>query len=237
MVQFSVKVSYVRSPKFGLTLLYKTFLWKPLYSSYFLKNCQTKINVVLSQKKISLFYQVASPAYTELEVAMMNWLGKLLGLPDEFLNSSEGPGGGVIQGSASETTFVILLAAKEKMVKELQQLHPEMTEAEIKGKLVAYSSNQSNSSVEKAGLLGSMPMRLLPADEKGQLRGDVLEEAIRKDKEKGLIPCYVVANLGTTPTCAFDKLDELGPICQRENMWLHVDAAYAGSAFVCPEYR
>ncbi|RZC37146.1 aromatic-L-amino-acid decarboxylase-like, partial [Asbolus verrucosus] len=180
---------------------------------------------------------VASPAYTELEVAMMDWLGKLLDLPEEFLNCSEGPGGGVIQGSASETTFVALLAAKEKSVRDIRKFHPELSEAEIKGKLVAYSSNQSNSSVEKAGLLGSMPMRLLPSDEKGQLRGETLLEAIQKDKEQGLIPCYVVANLGTTPTCSFDKLEELGPICQKENIWLHVDAAYAGTAFSCPEYR
>lgn len=82
-----------------------------------------------------------------------------------------------------------------------------------------------------------MPMRLLPSDANGRLTGAVLLEAIRKDKEQGLIPCYVVANLGTTPTCAFDDLTELGPICIQENIWLHVDAAYAGTAFACPEYR
>ncbi|XP_045469865.1 aromatic-L-amino-acid decarboxylase-like [Harmonia axyridis] len=180
---------------------------------------------------------IASPAYTELEVVMMNWLGKLLGLPEEFLNCSDGPGGGVIQGSASEVTFIGLLAAKEKKVAELKAQNCPLTDAEIKGKLVAYSSDQSNSSVEKSGLLGSMPMRLLPADEHGILRGSVLLEAIRKDKEKGLIPCYVVANLGTTPTCAFDNLEKFGPICQKEGLWLHVDAAYAGAAFACPEYR
>ncbi|XP_019877885.1 aromatic-L-amino-acid decarboxylase-like [Aethina tumida] len=180
---------------------------------------------------------VASPAYTELEVAMMNWLGKMLNLPDEFLNCSEGPGGGVIQGSASEVTFIVLLAAKEKMVKDLREANSPLTEGEIKAKLVAYSSDQSNSSVEKAGLLGSMPMRLLPTDKDGKLRGHTLLAAIREDRAKGLIPCYVVANLGTTPTCAFDDLEELGQICNKENIWLHVDAAYAGTAFICPEYR
>ncbi|KAJ8973711.1 hypothetical protein NQ317_009305 [Molorchus minor] len=180
---------------------------------------------------------VASPAYTELEVAMMNWLGKLLDIPEEFLNCSEGPGGGVIQGSASEVTFVALLAAKEKMVKDLRTLNPELKEADIKGRLVAYSSDQSNSSVEKAGLLGSMPMRLLPSDEKGRLTSTALIEAMEKDKAQGLIPCYVVACLGTTPTCAFDDLSDLAPVCKRENVWLHVDAAYAGTAFACPEYR
>ncbi|CAG9771983.1 unnamed protein product [Ceutorhynchus assimilis] len=180
---------------------------------------------------------IASPAMTELEVVMMNWLGRMLELPEQFLNCSEGPGGGVIQGSASEATYVGLLAAKEKKVKDLITENPQLSEAEIKGKLIAYSSDQSNSSVEKAGLLGSMKMRLLPTNGQGQLTADTLQEAINKDKEAGLIPCYFVANLGTTPTCAFDNLEELGPICNREEVWLHVDAAYAGTAFICPEYR
>lgn len=122
-------------------------------------------------------------------------------------------------------------------MKELRQINPELKEADIKGKLIAYSSDQSNSSVEKAGLLGSMPMRLLPADNEGRLTASVLMEAIEKDKAQGLIPCYVVSCLGTTPTCAFDDLMELGPLCNREKIWLHVDAAYAGTAFACPEYR
>lgn len=114
---------------------------------------------------------------------------------------------------------------------------PSLTEGDIKGRLVAYTSDQSNSSVEKAGLLGSMPMKLLPSDEDARLRGKTLREAIRKDREAGLIPCYVVATLGTTGTCAFDPLDELGMVCKEEGLWLHVDAAYAGAAFSCPEYR
>lgn len=101
-----------------------------------------------------------------------------------------------------------------------------------------------------------MPMRLLPVDDKCSLRGETLLEAMKKDKEAGLIPCYMVATLGTTGTCAFDELNEIGPICKEWNVWLHVDAAYAGmnnfnhlllcrlyiyvslgAAFVCPEYR
>ncbi|XP_015602409.1 aromatic-L-amino-acid decarboxylase isoform X1 [Cephus cinctus] len=183
------------------------------------------------------FSWMSSPACTELEIITMNWLGKMLGLPKEFLNCSDGPGGGVIQGSASEATLVGLLAAKEKTTRRIKSLHPDLDEGIIKAKLVAYTSDQANSSVERAGLLGSVPMRLLPTDDKCRLRGYTLLEAMKKDEEAGLIPCYVVANLGTTGTCAFDVLDELGPICNENNLWLHVDAAYAGSAFVCPEYR
>lgn len=183
------------------------------------------------------FNWIASPACTELEVTMMNWLGKLIGLPEEFLNSSDGPGGGIIQGSASEATLIGLLAAKERMVRKMQAQNPALQDGEIKAKLVAYSSDQSNSSIEKAGLIGSMPMRLLPTDDDGQLRPETLQQAISSDRAQGLIPCYLVACLGTTGTCSFDPLDLLGPVCEREGVWMHVDAAYAGAAFVCPEYR
>lgn len=89
-------------------------------------------------------------------------------------------------------------------------------------------SDQSNSSVEKAGLLGSVSMRMLPVDDKCSLRGEILKRAVEEDMEKGFIPFYVVTTLGTTGTCAFDNLDEIGPICKQYNMWLHTDAAYAG---------
>ncbi|CAG4998904.1 unnamed protein product [Parnassius apollo] len=183
------------------------------------------------------FTWIASPACTELEVVTMNWLGKLLGLPEEFLNCSSGPGGGIIQGSASEATLVGLLAAKDRMIRKLTEVDPNLDPDDIYSKLVAYTSDQCNSSVEKAGVLGSMKMRLLKSDAFGKLRGETLKKAFDDDKANGLIPCYVVANLGTTGTCAFDPLYELGPICNEHNVWLHVDAAYAGSAFICPEYR
>ncbi|KAG6452545.1 aromatic-L-amino-acid decarboxylase [Manduca sexta] len=179
----------------------------------------------------------ASPVCTELEVITMNWFGKLLGLPEEFLNCSPGPGGGVIQGSASESTLIALLVAKDKTIRRLNIVDHIDDEDEIKPKLVAYTSDQCNSSVEKAGLLGSMKIKLLKTDANGRLRGETLKKAIEEDKAMGLIPCFVTATLGTTATCAFDPLYELGPICNRENVWLHVDAAYAGPVFMCPEYR
>ncbi|XP_029157537.1 aromatic-L-amino-acid decarboxylase-like [Nylanderia fulva] len=183
------------------------------------------------------FSWIASPACTELELITCNWLGKLLGLPNEFLSHSNGTGGGVIQGSASECTLICLLAAKDYTMRQIKTLHPELHEDLIKSKLVAYTSNESNSSVEKAAKLGSMLIRLLPVDDNCSLRGETLRKAIQEDQEKGLIPCYVIATLGTTGTCAFDNLDEIGPICKEYNIWLHVDAAYAGAAFVCPEFR
>uniref|UniRef100_A0A8C9CBQ4 Aromatic-L-amino-acid decarboxylase n=1 Tax=Phocoena sinus TaxID=42100 RepID=A0A8C9CBQ4_PHOSS len=135
------------------------------------------------------FSWAASPACTELETVMMDWLGKMLRLPAVFLAGEAGEGGGVIQGSASEATLVALLAARTKVTRCLQAASPGLTQATIMEKLVAYASDQ------------------------------------------------VVATLGTTSCCSFDNLLEVGPICCEEDVWLHVDAAYAGSAFICPEFR
>ncbi|XP_034237668.1 aromatic-L-amino-acid decarboxylase-like [Thrips palmi] len=183
------------------------------------------------------FSWITSPACTELEVIVTDWLGKMLALPEEFLHCGAGAGGGIIQGSASEATLVGMLAARDRTVRKVREEDPKLSDGEIRSKLVAYTSDQANSSVWKSGLLGAIPMRQLPTDAEGALRGDVLEAAIRSDRQKGLIPCFVVATLGTTGTCAFDNLEELGPVCNREGLWLHIDAAYAGSAYVCPELR
>ncbi|XP_037033323.1 3,4-dihydroxyphenylacetaldehyde synthase 2-like [Bradysia coprophila] len=183
------------------------------------------------------FSWICSPACTELEVVLMDWLGKFLDLPASFLNCSEGPGGGVIQGSASEAILVAILAAREQTVRRVKLEHPEMSESEIRGKLVSYSSDQSNSCVEKAGLLAAVPIRLIKADDNGSLRGEELEKTVLTDIENGLIPIICIATFGTTGTCAYDHMDELGPICKKYNIWLHIDAAYAGAALCCPEYR
>ncbi|CAH1388971.1 unnamed protein product [Nezara viridula] len=183
------------------------------------------------------FTWIASPACTELEVVMLDWLGKLLDLPKEFLASSGGKAGGVIQGTASEATLVALLGAKAKAIRKAKAQNPELTDYEIISKLVGYCSQQAHSSVERAGLLGGVRLRLLDTDERHRLRGDTLKAAIEEDKKAGLIPFYVVATLGTTSCCSFDALEEIGDVCNASEVWLHVDAAYAGSAFICPEFR
>uniref|UniRef100_A0A672GNT9 Histidine decarboxylase n=1 Tax=Salarias fasciatus TaxID=181472 RepID=A0A672GNT9_SALFA len=99
----------------------------------------------------------------------------------------------------------------------------------------------AHSSVEKAGLISLVKIRFLPSDENLSLRGDTLKQAIQEDRRRGLVPFLVCpqlcSTLGTTGVCAFDKLSELGPVCEEEGLWLHVDAAYAGSAYFCPELR
>ncbi|XP_066152590.1 aromatic-L-amino-acid decarboxylase-like isoform X1 [Euwallacea fornicatus] len=197
------------------------------------------LRYVIKERKFlkEFLFQKSSPAVVELEVRVMDWLAKILGLPEEFLNCSEGPGGGLIQSAASESTLVGILSAKYKKIQQLKTEGTPFLDWEVEGRLVAYTSNESNSSVEKSGLITSVKMRLLPTDSKGSLRGNVLHEAIRNDKEHGLIPFCVVASLGTTGTCAMDNLEEIGQICTDEKMWLHIDAAYAGTALACPEYR
>jgi len=184
------------------------------------------------------FTWASSPACTELEALVMDWLGEMIGLPEQFLHRTQGSlGGGVIQTTASESTFVCLLAGRTEAIKRYQKMFPELEDAEINSRLVAYCSDQAHSSVEKAGLIGLVKVRYIESDENLSLRGDKLKEAINIDRENGLVPFFLCASLGTTGACAFDNLQEVGPICKEEQMWLHVDAAYAGSAFVCPEFR
>ncbi|XP_069364000.1 aromatic-L-amino-acid decarboxylase isoform X2 [Maniola hyperantus] len=191
-----------------------------------------------SAMNVLCFTWASSPAGTELETIAMNWLGKLLGLPDCFLNEkNDSPGGGVIQTTASEATLVSLLAARTRALIELSRLNPDMQSSELLGHLICYCSDQAHSSVEKAGLIGLVRMRYIESDENQCMRGAKLEEAILNDKDKGLVPFWVCATLGTTGSVAFDNLREIGEVCEKHSAWLHVDAAYAGSAFICPEYR
>ena len=194
------------------------------------------------------FTWIASPACTELEMVMMNWLGKMMNLPEKFLFSPGSRGGGVIQGTASEATLVCLLAAKSKKLSESHEHHHDHDKKRLQrlesttqepnaGKLVAYASNQAHCSVERASLLAGVIMRLLPADQDLSMRGEILQKAIEEDRKKGLVPFFVVATLGTTSTCSFDNLYEVGQVARDHDLWLHVDAAYAGSSFICPEHR
>ncbi|XP_052225144.1 aromatic-L-amino-acid decarboxylase-like [Dreissena polymorpha] len=183
------------------------------------------------------FSWASSPACTELEVVVLDWLAKMLELPESFLASSGGTGGGVIQGTASEATLVALLSARAREILRYKQTNGHSDDGVIMSKFVAYCSDQSHSSVEKAGLIACIRMRKLPTDADCSLRGQTLRDAINEDRAHGLIPIYVCATLGTTPSCAFDCVKELGVVCQEESIWMHIDAAYAGSAFICPEFR
>ncbi|CAJ0606705.1 unnamed protein product [Cylicocyclus nassatus] len=184
------------------------------------------------------FSWAACPAITELEMIMLDWFGKMIGLPKEFLPLTEGgKGGGVIQGSASECNLVSVLAARFEVMKELRQRFPFVEEGLLLSKLIAYCSKEAHSSVEKACMISMVKLRILETDSKYRLRGETLRNAIQEDRNLGLIPFFVSTTLGTTSCCSFDVLSEIGPVCEENELWLHVDAAYAGSAMICPEFR
>ncbi|XP_010470706.1 PREDICTED: tyrosine decarboxylase 1-like isoform X2 [Camelina sativa] len=178
------------------------------------------------------FSWITSPAATELEMIVLDWLAKLLNLPEQFL--SKGNGGGVIQGSASESILVVLIAARNKVLRSVGQNALE--------KLVVYSSDQTHSALQKTcQIAGIYPanFRVLETDASTNyaMRPELLQEAVSQDLEAGLIPFFLCATVGTTSSTAVDPLAELGTIANKNGIWFHVDAAYAGSACICPEYR
>ncbi|MBL7178766.1 MAG: aspartate aminotransferase family protein [Desulfobacterales bacterium] len=173
-----------------------------------------------------------SPACTELETHVLDWLVDMLGLPAKF--KSDTAGGGVIQDSASSASLCALLAARERAT------NFESNRQGCDGRLVAYASTQAHSSIEKAvkiAGLGSQHLHLIEVDDCFALRPDALAGQIRQDRQAGLIPCFVCATVGTTSSNAMDPLPEIGQICKTEGLWLHVDGAMSGTAALCSEYR
>lgn len=173
-----------------------------------------------------------SPACTELETHVLDWLVDMLGLPAKF--KSDGSGGGVIQDTASSASLCALLAARERITEY------GTNQDGCDGRLVAYASTQAHSSIEKAvkiAGLGSRNLRLIEVDDRFALRPDALASRITQDRQAGLVPCFVCATVGTTSSNAMDPLPAIGRICRQENLWLHVDAAMAGTAALCPEFR
>ncbi|EGT49283.1 hypothetical protein CAEBREN_29282 [Caenorhabditis brenneri] len=184
------------------------------------------------------FYWTSNPALTELEVIMMDWLGEMMALPKEFLLFPEGSrGGGCMQRSDTESNFLVLVAARTDMIQRMKQRDKKLRSSDILARLVAYTSSDARRSIKKAAEVAMVKMRVLPTDENFILRGDTLHAAMVADIERGLIPFFVCANFGTSGPCSFDHLHELGPVCRDHGTWLHVDAAYAGTALICPETR
>ncbi|HVM94466.1 MAG TPA: pyridoxal-dependent decarboxylase [Terriglobales bacterium] len=173
-----------------------------------------------------------SPACTELETHVLDWLVPMLGLPEKFLSS--GSGGGVIQDTASSASLCALLAARERATKFASNRKG------CDGRLVAYCSTQTHSSVEKAmkiAGMGAANLRAIAVDEKFAMRSDALAEQIAADLRAGRVPCFVCATVGTTSSCAIDPVREVARICGEHKLWLHVDAAMSGTAALCPEFR
>jgi aromatic-L-amino-acid decarboxylase len=173
-----------------------------------------------------------SPACTELETHVLDWFADMLALPEKFKSTSAG--GGVIQDSASNGALCALLTARERATDFASN------DRGCDGRLVAYTSSQAHSSIEKGTLvagIGRENLRLIDVDATYAMRPDLLAEAIAADRAAGLVPFFVCATVGTTSSNGIDPLPEIGRICRRENIWLHVDSAMAGTAALCPEFR
>jgi aromatic-L-amino-acid/L-tryptophan decarboxylase len=173
---------------------------------------------------VNVMSWATSPAATELETRMMQWLGEMIGLP----------WAGVIQDTASTGTFAAVLSAREQIAQVNQagfyQQNP----------LVAYASSQAHSSIKKAirmAGIGDAWLREIPVDEAYALKPECLKMAIQEDRDKGYQPFLVIGTVGSTSTTAVDPISKIADICAEENLWLHVDGAMAGSAAILPEMR
>jgi len=173
-----------------------------------------------------------SPACTELETLVLDWLVEMLGLPERFRSTQSG--GGVIQDTASSATLCALLAARE------QASNFASNRRGCDQTLVAYASTQAHSSIEKAvqiAGLGRDNLRLIEVDENFAMRPRALAEQIERDRRSGRTPCFACATVGTTSSNAIDPVRRIGEICRERGLWLHVDAAMSGTAALCPEFR
>lgn len=195
-------------------------------------------DLVASTLNAQAMMWMTSPAATELETRMLDWLRELLGLPERFdsrapgANGAPGYGGGVIQGAASEACLVCMIAARDRA----RRLNPGLSI----DRMTVYASSQAHSSIQKSAMVaGFLPdhFRLIGVDAALRIRADALDDAIRADRARGLTPVFICATIGTTGAGAIDPVPAIGAIAQRERLWLHVDAAWAGAAAVCPEFR
>lgn len=211
-----------------------------------------------------------SPACTEVEMRVLDWLVAMLGLPESFL--STGSGGGVIHSTASEGVLTALVAARHR--KSLAGCHGQLAARDVvvdqqlrvcasrdhavattyhwqqaasatQPHFVIYTSTQAHSSVIKAAMIAGLArspedrthVRLIGTDGAYAMRADLLARAMEEDVAAGKTPLFVCATIGTTSSTAVDPVAEIGEACERFGAWLHVDAAFAGAALVCPEMR
>ncbi len=167
-----------------------------------------------------------SPALTEIETHVLDWFVDLLELPQHW--KSTGSGGGVIQMSASDSTHTAMLVARERA----------RTRGAAVDDMVVYTSAQAHSSIEKgAKAAGFRHVRLIDVDDEFAMRPDALSDSIEADRAGGLVPAFVASTIGTTGTTAVDPVASIGDIARMDRLWHHVDAAFAGTAMLCPEFR
>ena len=188
------------------------------------------------------FNWLCSPAVTELETIVLDWLAQILNLPSCFL--SQGEGGGVIHGSASEAIVTAMVSSRERYLenacRDAEGEEKEKRKAEVRGRLVALGSEQSHSSTAKGAIIAGVRYRSIHCrlEDDMAMTGAGLQKMLDQCRHDGLEPFYLTATLGTTNTCATDRFDEIKAVLEAHpEVWVHVDAAYAGAALVCEEYQ
>ncbi|KAL8995274.1 MAG: hypothetical protein Q9169_004947 [Polycauliona sp. 2 TL-2023] len=199
------------------------------------------------------FNWLCSPACTELETIVLDWLCTLLHLPASYLSTSATRGGGVIQGSASESIVTVMIAAREQysrrhcrprakniLTRTASEVEAEDDQWRVRSRLVALGSEMSHSSTQKAAIITGVHYASIPVDEANgfALTGRGLAETLQDLTRRGWEPFYLTVTLGTTSTCAVDHFQEIAEVKKRfPNVWVHVDAAYAGAALLLEEYQ
>ncbi len=171
-----------------------------------------------------------SPAATELEEVVLDWLRTMLGLPDSFK--------GVITDTASVSSLVAIAAAREHLQRNIRERG--MSGRSDLPPLRLYCSEHAHSSIEKGAItlgIGQEGVRKIASDESFRMRADLLAAAIAEDRKQGFLPFCVVATVGTTSTTSIDPAPAIAEICRREDLWLHVDGAYGGVSGLVPELR
>jgi aromatic-L-amino-acid decarboxylase len=197
---------------------------------------------------VPAFNWICSPAVTELETIVLDWLAKLFNLPECYLSTTHG--GGVIQGSASEAIVTVMVAARDKYLREttshLSGLELENAIAHKRSTMVALGSEAAHSSTQKAAQIAGVRYRSVPVSRENDfaMTGAQLEEMLRQCKAQGLEPFYLTTTLGSTSTCAVDDFGSIASVLATHappnvpgEIWVHVDAAYAGVALICPEFQ
>ncbi|KAL2159900.1 hypothetical protein VTH06DRAFT_2033 [Thermothelomyces fergusii] len=227
----------------------------PGFLAYF--PCTTSYPSVLGELYSSAisgacFNWICSPAATELETIVLDWLGRALGLPACYLSTGPTRGGGVIQGSASESVLVAMVAARDKYLREtvpesgLAEEEREELVMRKRSRMVALATTLTHSSVRKAAMILGIRFRAIPVGKADgyRLRKETLAAALADCRAQGLEPFFLAATMGTTDVCSVDDFEGIGEALaehvapgQPGEVWVHVDAAYAGVALVCPEVQ
>ncbi|OJJ79789.1 putative aromatic-L-amino-acid decarboxylase [Aspergillus glaucus CBS 516.65] len=197
------------------------------------------------------FNWLCSPACTELETIVMDWVAKALSLPGCFLSDSENRGGGVIQVSASDSIATVMVAARERRVRDLvlaegltegtQEFEERMMD--LRPRLVALGSDQTHSSTAKGAIIAGTRYRSAKArlEDNMEMTGEGLRSVLEQCERENLTPYYITLTMGTTNTCALDRFAEIKAVLSEkpawQRIWVHIDAAYAGSALITEEWQ